>query len=176
MQIETGKQERAGLYRYDGGNDADIKRLLNYDVPYDIADRVLLQLFETHVAEAAHFARGLYLTPAMIQEMSAGGMTFGAHGRNHRVFSRLDAVTQRQELEQGLPLIRSLTGQNAIPFCYPYGHPHTYTTDTLSLLRELSYSSAHTTVRSRQDFPAPDPYQLPRYDTKDLPPFTDYHA
>ena len=110
----------------------------------------------------------------MIREMAAAGMTFGFHTERHPVLSRLDREAQHRELIGGVPRLRALTGQASIPFCYPYGHPHTYNADTLAALGEAGYGMAFNTVR-RLAQPAVDPvYEIPRFDTRDLPPFTEY--
>lgn len=163
---------RAEVYRYDKTPDLAAKHLLNYELPFDEADRVLSDLFATHIGDETAFARSLYLSRHQVRDMAAGGMTFGFHTESHRVLSRLDRDAQRSELARGVALLRQLTGQRSVPFCYPYGHPHTYNSDTVSLLAELGYGLAFNTTR-RLARPASDPrFEIPRFDTRDLPPFT----
>jgi len=160
-----------GLYRYDAGKDAAIKRLLNYEVPYDLSDAVLSALFREHVGSPEVFAASLYLRPEVLRDMVAAGMTFGGHTHHHRVLARLTLDEQRSEVAEGVSRIRALTGQTSVPFSLPYGQPRTYTADTLRILRAAGYDSAFSTVRGTVDFATVDAYQLPRLDTKDLPPF-----
>jgi hypothetical protein len=63
--VSTGRHEstvsgashgREGIYRYDEAPDVRIKRILNYEAPYPVADRVLSRLFALHVGDAAAFA------------------------------------------------------------------------------------------------------------------------
>jgi len=158
-----------GVYRYDEAPDVRIKRILNYESPYPLADRVLSALFERHMGDTEDFARGLYLTRAQVAEMAASGMTFGFHTETHPVLSRLDRHGQRIELRDGVRLIQSLTDQPAVPFCYPYGFTHTYNADTLQVLEECGYSMAFNTAR-RDAMIGIDPrYELPRFDTRDVP-------
>ena len=165
---------RSEVYRYDDAPDLSAKHLLNYELPQEEADRILSALFERHVDDERAAARALYLSGDMIREMAAGGMTFGFHTERHPVLSRLDHAAQHRELIGGVPRLRALTGQASIPFCYPYGHPHTYNADTLAALDEAGYGMAFTTVR-RLARPAVDPvYEIPRFDTRDLPPFAEY--
>jgi len=165
-------ERRPEGYRYDtAAPHVDIKHLLNYELPYDEADAILSSLFARHLGDEELFARSLYLSPEMIREMAAAGMTFGFHTERHRVLARLSACEQRAELARGRDRIQALTGQQSVPFCYPYGHLHTFNDDTLSLLRDSGYGTAFTTVRCDIDLAAADHLQLPRYDTRDLPPF-----
>lgn len=169
--LNLDNRKRPGIYRYDSASDLDIKRLLNYKVPFDLADQVLDDVFETYIGKSSEFARTLYLKPAMIREMAAAGMVFGAHTKNHRVLSRLNYDGQRSQLVASKKLIQNLTGQSSVPFCYPYGHKHTYNHETVKILQDIGYSMAFNTSRHLLEFPYDDRYELPRYDTKDLPPF-----
>ena len=160
--------QREGVYRYDEAPDVRIKRILNYEAPYPVADRILSAMFARHIGDSTAFARQLYLSPPQIREMAAGGMTFGFHTESHPVLSRLDAEAQRRELRNGPRLVTELTGQRAVSFCYPYGFSHTYNADTLNVLSESGYSVAFNTVR-RETVAGQDPrYELPRFDTRDV--------
>jgi peptidoglycan/xylan/chitin deacetylase (PgdA/CDA1 family) len=159
---------REGIYRYDEAPDVRIKRVLNYEAPYPVADRVLSKLFSLHVGDAAAFARDLYLSAAQVREMALGGMTFGFHTETHPVLSRLTHDAQRVELYNGPRLIAELTGQNTVSFCYPYGFSHTYNADTLRVLEESGYSMAFNTVRREAVIGHEPRYELPRLDTRDV--------
>lgn len=159
---------REGIYRYDEAPDVRAKRRLNYELPYPVASRVLDDLFRDHVGDPHSFARGLYLNAEMIAEMARGGMTFGYHTYSHPVLSRLSREEQAAELVGGVALIRRLTGQLRVPFCYPYGFTHTYNQDTLDVLAEAGYSVAFNTVREAARLPAASRYELPRFDTRDV--------
>jgi peptidoglycan/xylan/chitin deacetylase (PgdA/CDA1 family) len=170
---EASLEWRAEVYRYDASPDLAAKHLLNYELPMEMADEVLATLFARHIGHETAFARALYLSRAQIGEMAAAGMTFGFHTERHPVLSRLDATAQRREVADGVALVRELTGQAAVPFCYPYGHPHTYNGDTFAALDEAGYDLAFTTTR-RLARPGEDPrFEVPRFDTRDLPPFVE---
>jgi peptidoglycan/xylan/chitin deacetylase (PgdA/CDA1 family) len=160
---------RAGMYRYDNPADVHVKHLLNYELPFEYADPLLETLFATHIGREDDCARGLYLNESMIREMSAAGMIFGFHTWNHRVLSRLSPDGQRAELEGGVEWIRSLTGQPSVPFCYPHGHAHAYNADTVRILGDTGYSSAFTAVRRAADPLRDGRFELPRFDTRDVP-------
>ncbi len=159
---------REGIYRYDEAPDVRIKRILNYEAPYPIADRVLSRLFALHVGDAAAFAKSLYLSAAQVREMALGGMTFGFHTETHPVLSRLPLDAQRAELRNGPRLIADVTGQGTVSFCYPYGFSHTYNADTLRVLEESGYSMAFNTVRREAVIGREPRYELPRFDTRDM--------
>jgi peptidoglycan/xylan/chitin deacetylase (PgdA/CDA1 family) len=159
---------RPGVYRYDEAPEVRIKRVLNYEAPYPVADRVLSALFSRHLGDEGAFAERLYLSSDQVREMARGGMTFGFHTETHRVLSRLDAADQRAELSRGVGLVAGLTGQSTVSFCYPYGFPHTYNAATLDILAAAGYSMAFNTAR-RDAFAGVDGrYELPRFDTRDI--------
>ena len=53
-------------------------------------------------------------------------------------------------------------------FCYPYGFPHTYNSDTLASLEHFGYSMAFNTVRREAVIGLDARYELPRFDTRDV--------
>lgn len=156
------------LYRYDAPADRHVKQLLNYELPYEVADEVLTVLFERHIGPEAGVASELYLTDDMIREMSRAGMLFGFHTVRHRVLSRLGRAAQRAEVQGGVRWIRDLTGQATVPFCYPHGHRHAYTATTVDLVRRAGYSMAFTAIRALADPARARRFELPRYDTRDV--------
>jgi peptidoglycan/xylan/chitin deacetylase (PgdA/CDA1 family) len=88
------------------------------------------------------------------------------------MLSRLDPHRQEGELIEGVGWIRRLTGQRTVPFCYPWGGPQTYTRDTVRLLDKAGYSLAFNTSRRRAAIGVDGRFELPRFDTRDLPPYT----
>jgi peptidoglycan/xylan/chitin deacetylase (PgdA/CDA1 family) len=173
--VQTVPDVRSSVFgadRWEAADDRAIKQLINVELPFDEAERVLDVLFTRHVATPAPFAQRLYLGESMIREMAEGGMEFGYHTRSHRMLSRLSPPEQAEELAGGVAWIRLLTGQARVPFCYPWGGAQTYTRDTVRLLGELGYSVAFNTVRRRVDVGADGRFELPRFDTRDLPPYT----
>jgi peptidoglycan/xylan/chitin deacetylase (PgdA/CDA1 family) len=168
----AGRQGVFGADRWEHPDERAIKDLLNYELPFEEADRVLDTLFARHLGGEEAFARALYLDPAMAAEMARGGMRFGYHTRSHRMLSRLSAAEQHAELRGGAAWVRGITGQRRVSFCYPWGGPTTYTAETLRILGDTGYSLAFNTVRRRADVRADGRFELPRVDTRDLPPYT----
>lgn len=170
---QTASQARIfGADCWEHADERGIKDLLNYELSFEESDRVLGSLFDRHIGGEAAFARRLYLNESMVTEMARAGMTFGYHTRSHRMLSRLDPVEQQVELRDGVSWIRSLTGHATVSFCYPWGGPKTYTADTLRILAATGYSVAYNTVRRHVSVGRDHRFELPRIDTRDLPPHT----
>lgn len=153
-------------------NERAIKNLLNFSLPADAAEPLLDGLFAEHIGNEAEFARQLYLDEARVSAMARQGIAFGYHTQSHRMLSRLTGDEQRRELADGIDWIRGLTGQRAVPFCYPWGGAGTYTADTVSLVESLGYSMAFNTVRRRATLGRDSRFELPRVDARDLPPYS----
>jgi hypothetical protein len=162
-----------GADRWEAADERAIKNLLNYHLPFEDAERVLDRLFADAIGHQDAFARGLYLDETMVREMAAAGMSFGYHTRTHRMLSRLSASEQADELRDGVGWIRGLTGQAGVSFCYPWGGPQTYSADTVRLLDAFGYSMAFNTERCPAQLERDGRFELPRLDTRDLPPHTD---
>ncbi len=171
VTTESDSRPPAEIYRYDTADHLRVKHLLNYELPTLQADQLLTGLFTEHLGEEVAFARSLYLQRQDVRCMSEGGMTFGFHTKRHPVLARLTVAEQYSELAGGVDLIRAVSGQSSVPFCFPYGSVHTYTDETLTTLEQCGYSIAFTTAR-RWMMPARDNrFEIPRFDTRDLPPF-----
>lgn len=168
-----GDAARARVFGADAWERTDeraIKKLLNYELSFEDSERVLSELFAEHIGDESAFARALYLNEAQIAEMASAGLSFGYHTQTHRMLSRLDAADQRAELLDGPARIAALTGQDQVSFCYPWGGTGTYTSDTLAILGEAGYSMAFNTVRREAQLGVDGRFELPRVDTRDLPP------
>jgi len=160
-----------GRDRWEHADERAIKNLLNYELTFAQSDRVLSDLFLQRLGDETAFARALYLSEVQVSAMAASGMTFGYHTRSHRMLSRLDRVAQDAELRDGVSRVRALTGQERVSFCYPWGGVGTYTPETVAILKESGYSVAFNTVRRRAHIGVDVRFELPRVDTRDLPPF-----
>lgn len=174
LVTETSRARVAasGADRWERADERAIKDLLNHELPMAESERVLEALFEAHLGSERTFASALYLSEAMIREMAAAGMAFGYHTRTHPMLSRLTPDAQAGELRDGVGWIRDLTGQARVSFCYPWGGPRTYTPDTVRLLERAGYSVAFNTVRRTCVVTRDGRFELPRLDTRDLPPYT----
>ena len=160
-----------GADRWEHADERSLKTLLNYEMPFDEAERLLDALFAQHIGSQEAFSHALYLRESMIAEMAAAGMSFGYHTYSHRMLSRLSTGEQERELHDGVRWIAGLTGQSRVSFCYPWGGARTYTAETVRLLEGAGYSVAFTSERRVSDLGRDAALELPRVDTRDLPPY-----
>jgi peptidoglycan/xylan/chitin deacetylase (PgdA/CDA1 family) len=109
------------------------KRTLNYMISYEHRERLLDQLF-AEAFGSEHCAQDFYLSADQIRELDRVGMVVGSHGINHYVFSKLPIEQQSEEISGSFDSLARLLGKPVTTFCYPYGGPHTFTQETVSLL------------------------------------------
>jgi peptidoglycan/xylan/chitin deacetylase (PgdA/CDA1 family) len=143
-----------------------VKRLLNFDVDVDVRDDVLDSL-ERRLFDAPLRASDVYMTREEIRELAASGMHVGAHASTHTVMSKLRREDQEREITRSFGFLRDTLGEvHFLSYCHPYGGSHSYTEDTLELLKKAGCSFAFD-VDSRpitETVIADERLTLPRYD------------
>jgi peptidoglycan/xylan/chitin deacetylase (PgdA/CDA1 family) len=71
---------------------------------------------------AAYLAsRRLFVSSSQVKQMSAEGFTIGAHGINHQLLVGRSPESIAREIVNSTRAIRDLTGQDHVPFAFPYG-------------------------------------------------------
>jgi len=61
-----------------------------------------------------------YLTTAQIRQLQADGFTVGAHSRSHRRLQHLPRAEAEREIVESCRIIQGITGQDSVPFAFPY--------------------------------------------------------
>ena len=131
-----GRQRRSVLrtrriYRYDEAPDVRIKRILNYEAPYPVADRVLSKLFARHLGDSGGLrARSLSLRRPGSRD-GAGRHDVRLSYRNAtRCCRGSTRDAQRAELRNGPVSSRTLTGQHTVSLLLSRTASRTRTTPT----------------------------------------------
>jgi peptidoglycan/xylan/chitin deacetylase (PgdA/CDA1 family) len=87
------------------------------------------------------------LSRQAISEMSASGLAeFGAHTHSHSILSSLSAGQAREEIEQSITAIGTLTGQPCRLFAYPNGRAQDYDASTTEALQVMGIDTAVTAI------------------------------
>jgi peptidoglycan/xylan/chitin deacetylase (PgdA/CDA1 family) len=127
----------------------------------DEVNPLLSALFEEHVGSENEIARSYYLNSEQIQEMSAGGMHFGGHSRNHPWFDWIDSEARESEIKASADWVRQFE-PGPWAFAYPFGG---LSNDAPDLLREHGFIAAFTT---RMQVRHTDPYYIGRLDGEEM--------
>ena len=61
-----------------------------------------------------------YLTTEQIRQLQSDGFTIGAHSRSHRRLQHLPRAEAEREIVESCQVIRDITGQESVPFAFPY--------------------------------------------------------
>jgi len=170
---EHREEFRAKTYT-DQDNDAatdEFKRILNYFMDGAARKSVLDGMMADFCNEKA-VAEKLYMSRKDIARLQNAGMIVGSHSVTHPVFSNIGAEEQRREVADSFAFLDDVTGGLDLrTFCYPYGHTHTYTPETVAILADNNCQMAFTTGNvdaTAQDF-AMRPLEVPRYDCNRFP-------
>jgi len=117
------------------------KKLMNYYLKYEHKKPILDFLVNKYLTESEIYDK-LYLTIEELQEIENQGNIVGGHTQNHRVLSRLDSSTQKQEIENSFLFLDEFLNMDVKSFCYPYGTACTIHSDTLKILSDLDVHHA----------------------------------
>lgn len=101
-----------------------------------------------------------YLNTDEMNEMMKDGITFGAHTRTHPHLSKIDTGQAKDELTDSYKTLRTITGRQNIPFCYPYGD---YNEHVKSMVKETGFSCAFT-VKPGINYSGQDIFEIKRID------------
>jgi peptidoglycan/xylan/chitin deacetylase (PgdA/CDA1 family) len=64
--------------------------------------------------------RPLYLSTEQVCQLVADGFTIGGHGQAHLPLQRMGRDRLEREIVTSCQIVRDLTGQNTVPFAFPY--------------------------------------------------------
>ncbi|MFN8553721.1 MAG: polysaccharide deacetylase family protein [Candidatus Obscuribacterales bacterium] len=107
------------------------------------------------------------LTVDEIVELSKSSLIeLGSHTVNHPVLSRLSIAEQTFELRESKQFLENVVGHSIDGFAYPYGTKADYTSETVSIAKQLSYKYACSNI-PEAIWPGTDRFQLPRLLVRD---------
>jgi len=168
------REEFSEVVYVDQDNTAALertKRLLNYYVDESVRAEVLDTL-ERELLGSCLDPADVYMTRTELKDLFESGMHVGSHTTSHPVMSTLSRDTQKREISRSFELLSDILGSLPIrSYCHPYGGAHSYTSDTLDLLREANCSFGFD-VDSRPVTSTDlteEIYCLPRYDCNEFP-------
>lgn len=144
-----------------------VKRILNYFLSYDYRTEVIDKLFTELLGDQADYCSSYYMNKDQIRELVDKGMIVGSHSISHPVFSRLNEIEQRREIEESFQLLDEICGSQQIKtFCYPYGGKHSFNDTTVNILDEIKndFSFSVEPMDISQSDLIESKQALPRYD------------
>jgi peptidoglycan/xylan/chitin deacetylase (PgdA/CDA1 family) len=103
------------------------------------------------------------LSSSQLRELTAAGMSIGAHTVTHPILATLSSEEARREIAQGRDALESIIGRRVAHFAYPNGRPESdYDDDSVDIVRELGFDSAVSTAWGAARS-STDRFQLPRF-------------
>jgi hypothetical protein len=159
--IAAGKKYEARYPTASADDQIDLlKAVLQRDLSSEV-DHILSELFEIHVGSESEIAGSYYLNGEQMREMSAGGMHFGGHSRNHPWFDFIDAESRDAEIKASAEWLQRFEPR-PWAFAYPYGG---LAADSPHILNKHGFVTAFTT---RTQLTHSDPYYIGRLDGEEM--------
>lgn len=154
--------------RFDTAETIFIKRLLQVELVEELRNIITDSLFRKFVSvDEKAFSQELYMSVEQIECLQRNGMHIGGHGNNHYWLGSLSQELQKVELEKSLQFIKSIGMDESVwTLSYPYG---SYNEDTKQLATALKYKLAFTTRVDTAIASKGERFELPRFDTNDIP-------
>jgi peptidoglycan/xylan/chitin deacetylase (PgdA/CDA1 family) len=107
------------------------------------------------------------LTAEEVKQLAAGRhIEIGAHTVSHSMLAALPASVQRDEIAQSKADLEEILGFPVRSFAYPFGTLSDYTSETVSLVRQLGFDCACSNFKDLVQ-PGDDLFQLPRLIVRD---------
>jgi peptidoglycan/xylan/chitin deacetylase (PgdA/CDA1 family) len=76
------------------------------------------------------------------RQMQQDGMMFGSHTHTHEILSKISTECQRQEVSLSRKILQHELRRNIDTLAYPVGASHTFSDETIKILREAGYRAA----------------------------------
>lgn len=154
--------------RFDSANIIFIKRILQRDLPIELREKIVDELFKKYVSnDLESFREELYLNEEDVREMAENSMYFGSHGYSHEWYTKFNDVQQKNELEKSFDFCSHInSNEKRLIFCYPYGD---YDQRVIENVKNSGFVAGLTTQVGEAEFESSSAYSVKRYDTNDFP-------
>jgi peptidoglycan/xylan/chitin deacetylase (PgdA/CDA1 family) len=156
-------------YKYDNELAASIKYYLNFLLSREEAEMLIDTIFSSIVSDEPSFTKDLYLPKDRLIELAQQGM-LGSHSTHHHPLSSLSSVEMRNDIEESLSFLQSLTGVPVQSFSYPYGSKVAVDENVVEVIKKTSLKFAVTMFRGvNTPLDLAERFLLKRVDTNDAP-------
>ena len=153
---------------YDNKNVAFLKYLLQIYFSENIQNRCCDYLFRKYVTKNEKlFSKNLYMSIRDLKYLIKSKMYLGAHGFQHKRFSKLNYKEKKIEIKKNLIFLKKIgADKKNWAMCYPYG---AYDNQTVKILKKnncifgLTIKSGLNIFKKKKTF-----YNLKRFDTNEF--------
>jgi peptidoglycan/xylan/chitin deacetylase (PgdA/CDA1 family) len=160
--------QAASSYPWDAPEDAQLKHLLNHQLPPGVADALVARCFRLVFGQDEPAAsRALYMDMEQLRMLGARGY-LGSHGDRHLPLGRLPWAAAHENVRTSLDLLAGWTGVRPFALSYPYGSLHASTLEAGDAAAAAGVQVAFTMERAA-NVDLRRPLHLARFDCNDLP-------
>ncbi len=138
-----------------------VKRILKYDADPTLRDRAIDALFGQAGGDEGELCAQLYLSWDQARELRDAGVELGGHTASHPILSRLDAASQREEVERGAEALRRELSVEVPTFAYPWGRRWDFDHESRAAVEAAGFRAA-VTMHAGANLPGTDRLALHR--------------
>jgi len=154
-------------YKYDKGEAARVKYILNFLLDQSRQDDFIDLMFETMIEESeAEISAKLYMDKSEVKSLANKGY-LGSHTHDHNPVGLLNEDEKVFQISESKKILEKITGQEIYSLSYPYGSKASCE-NLAPMLENLGYSFALTMERALNE-DISNPYYLSRFDNNDMP-------
>ncbi|MEG3618581.1 polysaccharide deacetylase family protein [Magnetovibrio sp. PR-2] len=158
-----------GSHRFDNKTVGDFKRMINFELRYDVLDHILEVMFATHFGDERDVSKRLYMSLDDMRRCQDDGIEIGLHTHSHRLLSRLDRAGQDEEIRVCLNYFKHHLDLKNVHIAYPFGVYGVWNEDTVDIMTDLGLRSGHALhPKSISEKELDENWAIPRYVTNDL--------
>lgn len=167
LNLDQVRQKAENHYKYDSGDVASIKYILNFSMERKTSNDFINALFTDELKfDEEEEATKLYMSRQDIIELARKGM-IGSHSHVHEPLGLMTKAEQLTNIQQSKKILEDLTGIEITGFSFPYGSKDACN-NTQELLSQHGYHYGITMERAINK-ELNDPYYLARLDNNDIP-------
>lgn len=165
---EIDRQKAANQYPYDTPEAAELKYLLNFELPESLREQVMETCFDRLLGwDRPAVCRSLYMSTDQLTELARRGY-LGTHTHSHPPLGLLEMSAARNDIRRSIELLEKWTGVRVNSIGYPYGSFEACPRHVGKLSAELGIRFGFTMERAGFGVDD-DAMLLPRYAPNDVP-------
>tara|TARA_R110001592_G_scaffold57767_5_gene175640 strand:+ start:697 stop:1617 length:921 start_codon:yes stop_codon:yes gene_type:complete len=159
------KRKAVSCYRFDDESSAILKYILNFSIPFHIANQLIEKIFSLYF-DSNEIVENLYMSKSDLINLASKGY-LGSHSHSHFPLGKLNSDEILYELEFSKIFLEKLTTSKIESISYPYGTIEACSDKVLELAKKVGYKCGFSTAKGVNNTKS-NKLLLNRFDCNDL--------
>ena len=161
------KKKALRTYPYDTPENAQLKYLINFQLPHDTVDSVTSVMLKNRGILEPEFCERFYMRPSQVSILHEIGHMIGCHGHSHAPFAVLKKNALEAELKTSTTYFEGLLGRKLSWISFPYGTRWSIPADIEEVCRKFDFTIGCCLDKDRKRWNRgkESPYRLDRINT-----------